>query len=149
MADTTQPLQNIIYYDPASVRKIAVAGGETIYRGAIVCYDAQGEATPADDSGPMIGFAIETVKNTTAEGGGTDRDKFVRVARRGQAVYSGTANLAASTGLNAICYATDDQTVTDVDPGNTNIVGRIAAFEDITVRHGMTNAVIVDFDLGS
>jgi len=143
MADPTYNLHNIVWYDPESVISVSMKDAAEIFIGSLVEIEADEDAVVANDAGPVLGVAIEHVVNTTAEGGGADGDKFIKVASKALVVYEGTAALIANTGWKALCYPTDGMNVTDV--AGTYPAGRVVRGGPGTYNpHGFTSPVLVD-----
>jgi hypothetical protein len=110
-----------------------VVGSEIIYKGAIVCVDADGYLTAGanTDSLQFAGFAEEQVDNSTGSSG--DKDCKVSIPRGDARVkLSGTG--FAQTDVGAIAYISDDQTIANSDPGNSVKIGRIIEYVSSTVH---------------
>ena len=149
MADPTRTLTNLHRHDPATVFRRPVAAGEEIYEGALCSYDTAGNVVNADDTGAVVGVALDSVLNTTAEGYGGAGEVSIRLAYRAIARYNGTSALAATdmTGVGRRVYAVDGQSVTDV-PGAFP-AGIVIMAEDTMDKDGFTDVVMVAVGYGS
>ncbi len=106
-----------------------VAATTTIYKGGMVCIDADGYAVPAADTSGLsncIGVAHEDVDNS----GGVDGDLNVRVELGRVHLLVATSITQAMVGDNM--YVVDDQTFDDVDPGNSIRAGILMQFVSTT-----------------
>lgn len=104
-----------------------VGTAKTIYKGTMVMLVA-GYAMPAADTagGRVVGVAEEYVTNPGADGA-----KFVDVMCAGSWRFVGSSVAAADVGK--VCYAADDITVADADPGNAVVAGVIEELESANV----------------
>ena len=85
-------------------REFTVAGGSTVYAGAITAVNSSGYAVPATSSGSIT--VVGRAENT-ATGGETVK------TRSGMFLYSPVSSGAVTlSDLNKACYVQDDQTVT-------------------------------------
>ncbi|MFZ5450262.1 MAG: hypothetical protein ACOZF2_00095 [Thermodesulfobacteriota bacterium] len=86
-----------------------VAASTKIYAGSLVCTDADGFATPANDTSGLrfAGVALEQVDNAT----GADGAKSVRVRRHGVFEFDAASITQAMVGDPM--YAVDDHTFDD------------------------------------
>lgn len=94
-----------------------VAASTTIYKGSMVCLDANGYAVPAADTSGysnVVGVAREKVDNSTGSAG----DKTV-VCELGVFKFAATSITQAMVGTTM--YVEDDQTVDDVAGVSNNI----------------------------
>ncbi len=84
-----------------------VAGGATVYKGAMVGLDADGFAVPAADAAGMlfVGYAYEKADNAD----GADGDLSVRVWKDGSFLAAKSA--AVRSDLGKAAYIVDDNTV--------------------------------------
>lgn len=94
---------------------LPVAASTTIYKGSMVCADADGYAVPASDTSGLsnvIGIADETVDNSA----GSDGDLSVVVVTGRRWIL--TASSIGQDDVGATMYVVDDETVDETDPGN-------------------------------
>jgi len=98
-------------YDPqgkaGALISYPVAGGVHIFKGALVCVNADGYAQPADDAEGLVfaGVAYEECDNTSE----SDGDGQVRVLKTGSFLYA--KDSPQQSDMGALMFATDDQTV--------------------------------------
>jgi hypothetical protein len=87
-----------------------VAEGAHIFKGSLVCVNADGYAVPGADSDDyaFVGVAYEETNNTV----GSDGDRRVRVLKTGSFVYPADGG-AAQSDLGKLMYLADDSTVAD------------------------------------
>lgn len=103
---------------------IPIAAGETIYQGALVAINSNGEAVPASASENLTaaGCAI----NITSDG--------IVTAERGCWFFENdTASPVTQALVGKPCYMLDDQTVT-ASPTGSSIAGKVLGFEDGLVK---------------
>lgn len=99
-----------------TVPSLPVSASTTIYKGTMVCLDADGYAVPAADTSGysgVVGVALEGRNNSSGSDGAT---KVPIISGR---VFRFTATSLAQTDVGQIMYVVDDQTIDD-DPGSTN-----------------------------
>jgi hypothetical protein len=105
---------------------IPVVASDIIYEGAAVGLSS-GYARPFADGDDFCGFALAKVDNSSGSAG----DKSVRVAQKGVVRLTVGGTLAV-TDVNALCYATDDDTFSKTDSGSDTAIGRISRFISTT-----------------
>lgn len=105
---------------------VPVAASTTIHGGAMVCFDASGNAVPAADTAGLDFAGIACARADNASGSAGDIEVEVE---RGQLEKIATAVVVAGDkGLDAV--VADDQTVTDSAAGTNDVrVGKIEKFE--------------------
>lgn len=113
------------------LHKLPVAASTTIYKGGMICIDADGYAIPAADTAglsPVVGIATEGRDN----GSGSDGDLNVEIASNIDVLLAATGVTQTMVGENMM-YAEDDNVVDDA-AGVTNLiaVGVIVEFVSTT-----------------
>ena len=130
------------------VLSIKVEDDVHIYRGAAVCSNAAGYATPgADTAGNVFqGVAIEEIDNTLT--GHSQGGKRVRVFRPGSAVFAKSTAAQTDVGLEA--FLSDDQTVVLAAAGTEGIhVGTAIEVPDSThVRVALSKSRPLQYTYG-
>lgn len=104
---------------------LPVAASQTIYRGALLCMDADGYVIPAADTAGLafVGVAAEFVDNSA----GSDGDKEV-VCEWGQTEEVDASGLA-QTQVGKLVVVSDDATVTDAAAATNDVAcGRLVKF---------------------
>lgn len=109
----------------AQLYTLGVAAAKLVYAGAIVCLDANGNATPGAVTNGLIciGRAEEQADNTLGIAGAINVD-----VRRGvfRWANSGGGDAIAETDMGEICYIVDDQTVAKTSAAGTrSVAGKI------------------------
>jgi hypothetical protein len=118
--------------------KYLMKASTTCYQGGLICIDSAGLAVPAADvSGhkQCVGVAVASV---TSESSGS---YYVEVL---EGEFLLTASAVAQTGVGAMAYAEDDQTVDDASNANEPVAGKIIEFVSSTscwVRVGPNTAI--------
>lgn len=120
MAVTANQLINA--QDPSCRRSYPVAASKTIYGGTIV-FAASGYASDDDNGGSnvFIGIAVDNADNASGSAGDINVDLY----SKGAFVLTGSGFSQANVG--ALCYASDNYTVTTSATSTTKI-GRIVEF---------------------
>ena len=111
--------------DPV-LNDIPCVASDIVYEGAAVGLSS-GYARPFTDGDDFCGFAIAKTDNSSGSAG----DKYVRVMQKGVVRLTVGGTLAV-TDLNALVYATDDDTFSKTDSGSDTVIGRIARFISTT-----------------
>ncbi|MCC6446212.1 MAG: DUF2190 family protein [Armatimonadetes bacterium] len=128
-----------VYAKVGQIIRYPVAAGAHIYKGALVCADADGYAVPAADTAgyAFLGVAAEESDNT----GGADDDASVRVLKTGTVEVARAA--ASRTDIGQPFYIADDQTVTDAATASQDILAGYAveAPDNATLRLRIDRAV--------
>lgn len=125
--------------DAVSKINYPVAATEVIYQGTMVCLNAAGYALMAQDAANLVlvGIAERKIDNSAGANGAKDVPVQPITALR-------YVELDAVTPLPAwvgdVAYFTDDHTVSNADPGNTVIAGRIEKI----VKTGASGKVLVN-----
>ncbi|UCE26827.1 MAG: hypothetical protein JSW52_10855 [Candidatus Coatesbacteria bacterium] len=85
-----------------------VSAGETVYKGALVCLDADGYVVPGDDASgyAFVGVSYEKADNTD----GADGDATARVWKVGTYVFAADFT-AGQEDVGSEVYVVDDNTV--------------------------------------
>lgn len=115
----------------AGLQSFPVSAGETIYKGAMVCVDADGYLVAAADTAgyKFAGVAYEKKENTTAKGYGSDGDLWCRVYTGG--IFELTCTSIEQTMVGELMYVTDDDVVDDQST-NWICAGRLVQYVSTT-----------------
>lgn len=103
-------------YSLGDIEEYPVIASDIIYEGAAVGENASGYARPLVAADPFLGFAVETVDNSSGAAGA----KTVKVRTRGRAQLA-VASLAITDNDRVAVYASDDDTFTKTSSGNSKI----------------------------
>jgi hypothetical protein len=111
----------------AGLKSYPVAGSTTIYKGGMVCIDADGYAIPAADTAGLkfAGVAYEQADNAS----GSDGDEDVRVFDEGY--FKLAASSIAQTQVGDEMYVVDDQTF-DETTSNSVSCGKLVEYVSAT-----------------
>lgn len=112
-------------YRTGTMVAIAVAAATKIFKGALVCINAAGDAVPGSVSTTLRaqGRAEETVDNLAGAAG----DKSI-IVHKGVFLYknSSAGDLIAKADRGNDCYVVDDETVAKTNGGSTrSIAGKV------------------------
>ncbi|SBW13040.1 conserved hypothetical protein [uncultured Alphaproteobacteria bacterium] len=105
-----------------------VAAGKVIYAGALVCLDADGNATPGATATTLKGAG--RAEDTVTNAGGAAGDVTVPL-RRGVFRFANAGDVTRAH-IRASAYAVDDQTVSASSATNTRSV--IGTIEDVDAQ---------------
>lgn len=120
-------------YQLGEIEEYPVIAADIIYEGAAVGENASGYARPLVAGDPFLGFAESKADNANGAAGA----KTVRVRTRGRVVLP-IAALAITANDRPAVYASDDDTFTLTDTGNSPI-GYVS-------RWVATGIAVVEFD---
>jgi hypothetical protein len=105
-----------------------VAAGVKIFRGALVKITPGGFLAPcaAEAGAAFAGVSSETVDNTDGANGDVDCDVFT------EGLHQITGSGFTQGSLKASVYASDDQTISDTQGANEQLVGKVEGFISAT-----------------
>ncbi|MCB9867723.1 MAG: hypothetical protein H6816_13945 [Phycisphaerales bacterium] len=110
--------RDVDHYVDQELRRVDVAGGAHLFKGALVEWNAGGFAQPVTGSGVFAGLAYEEVDNAA----GADGAASGRVYTLGDFETALAGAVAADVGRAV--YARDDESLT-LDPQDAVLVGRV------------------------
>ncbi len=116
-------------FKPDEFFQLPVAAGKKIFGGALVCLDADGNATPGAAATGLRGAGrCEAFADNSAGGAGAIRVQLRRGIFRWN--NSGGGDAIASSMIGSLCYVIDDQTVAATDGSGTRSPAGVVADVD-------------------
>lgn len=106
-------------FELGTINELPVIAGDIIYEGAAVGLDGNGYARPLQGGDTFAGFAETQADNSNGSAG----DTHVRVRTQGSVEIAVDSLVMADIG--AAVYASDDDTFTKTDTGNS-FIGRVS-----------------------
>lgn len=121
-------------FELGSIEEYPVVATDIIYEGAAVGENASGYARPLVALDPFLGFAESKADNSGGAAGAVN----VRVRQRGKVQLAVAGATAITANDRPLVYASDDNTFTLTNTGNT-CIGRVS-------RWISSGVAIVEFD---